>query len=124
MFEIEQLHKIGILHRDIKAENILITGNIPKLADFGLSKQGFTRRKRTFTFCGMQDISAPEMIGVEAGGYSFAIDWWSFGCLLYDLLCGFSPFYSLDKRILQQNILKKDPIFPEGITKNACDLIS
>jgi len=105
LFEIEQLHKIGILHRDIKAENILITGNIPKLADFGLSKQGFTGRKRTFTFCGTQDISAPEMIGVYTGGYSFEIDWWSFGCLLYDLLCGFSPFYSLDKRILQQNIL-------------------
>ncbi len=64
------------------------------------------------------------MIGVETGGYSFAIDWWSFGCLLYDLLCGFSPFYSLDKRILQQNILQKDPIFPESITKDACDLIS
>lgn len=124
MFEIEQLHKIGILHRDIKAENILITDNIPKLADFGLSKQGFTCRKRTFTFCGIQDISAPEMIGVEAGGYSFAIDWWSFGCLLYDLLCGFSPFFSLNKKILQQNILSNDPIFPEGITKNACDLIS
>jgi len=91
---------MGILHRDIKAENILIAGNIPKLADFGLSKQGFSGRKRTFTFCGMQDISAPEMIESEFGGYSFAIDWWSYGCLLYDLLCGFSPFYSLDKRIL------------------------
>lgn len=116
---------MGILHRDIKAENILLSeNNIPKLADFGLSKQGFTSRRRTFTNCGIQDVSAPEMIGIEAGGYSFAIDWWGYGCLLYDLLCGFSPFYSLDKRILQENILKKEPIFPEGISLEARDLIS
>ena len=64
------------------------------------------------------------MIGVEASGYSFSVDWWSYGCLLFELLCGYSPFHSLDKRMLHENILFKEPSFPNSLTHNACDLIS
>lgn len=125
LLEIEKLHSLKVLHRDIKSENILIDNNgVPKLADFGYCKYFESTKRRAFTVCGTQEINAPEMTGSQSSGYSFYIDWWSFGCLLYELICGHSPFYSTDRRILQKNILFKSPFYPAYMTKTACNLIS
>lgn len=91
---LESIHAQGILHRDVKSENVLIAADgYPKLADFGLAKDGMIGR-RTHTFCGTNEFIAPEVIRQSSEGYDFASDWWGFGCLLFDMICGQSPFYS------------------------------
>ncbi|XP_066534769.1 ribosomal protein S6 kinase-related protein isoform X2 [Hoplias malabaricus] len=83
------LHDFGIMHRDVKMENILLTdqGHL-RLADFGLSRQ-LQRGERTFTICGTIQYMAPEVLC--GGPYSHAADWWSLGILLYALAAGKFP---------------------------------
>ena len=87
---LEFLHNNNIMYRDIKPENILIdkTGHI-KLVDFGLSKI-FEKNKKMYTICGTSFYMAPELIKKE--GYNCDADWWSLGCLMYELLSGNPPF--------------------------------
>lgn len=73
------------INRDLKPENLLLTrhGHII-MTDFGLSKEGLhTKDSRTATFCGTPEYLAPEVL--EGNGYSKAIDWWSFGTLMFEV---------------------------------------
>ena len=94
-----------------------------KLTDFGLSKDGMNRKKRAFTLTGTSEFMAPEVLEQSKEGYDFAYDWWSFGCVLYDLLCGSTPFHSMNCNILKQNILNSEPKFPSHITMEARSII-
>ena len=87
---LEYLHTNNVMYRDIKPENILIdkTGHI-KLVDFGLSKI-FEKNRKMYTICGTSFYLAPELIKKE--GYNSDADWWSLGCLMYELLSGRPPF--------------------------------
>ena len=60
---LEYLHQNNIFYRDLKPENILldVDGHI-KLADFGISRLGFTERERTNSFCGSPEYMSPEML--------------------------------------------------------------
>ncbi|KAM6464715.1 ribosomal protein S6 kinase-related protein isoform 2-T2 [Liasis olivaceus] len=83
------LHNQGIVHRDIKMENILLDeqGHL-KLADFGLSRH-LPRGKRAFTICGTLQYMAPEVL--RGGPYTHAVDWWSLGVLLFVMATGQFP---------------------------------
>ncbi|KAJ7405897.1 hypothetical protein BTVI_67494 [Pitangus sulphuratus] len=91
------LHDLGIMHRDVKMENILLDerGHL-KLTDFGLSRY-LQWGERAHTICGTLQYMAPEVL--SGGPYSHAADWWSLGVLLFalasgELLCH-NPLYRL-----------------------------
>ncbi|KAM9782036.1 ribosomal protein S6 kinase-related protein isoform X3 [Syngnathus typhle] len=83
------LHDFGVIHRDVKMENILLTDNGHlRLADFGLSRR-LERGGRAFTICGTIQYMAPEVL--SGGPYNHAADWWSLGILLFSLATGKFP---------------------------------
>ena len=87
------LHSYGIVHRDLKLENVMMSDNeeaaVPKLVDFGLAKMIGPNEKADEPF-GTLGYVAPEVLKKEP--YSFSCDLWSFGCILYALLSGSLPF--------------------------------
>uniref|UniRef100_A0A674NXB0 Ribosomal protein S6 kinase alpha-5 n=1 Tax=Takifugu rubripes TaxID=31033 RepID=A0A674NXB0_TAKRU len=89
---LEHLHKLGVVYRDLKLENILLdsSGHIV-LTDFGLSKE-FDQVERAFSVCGTIEYMAPEIVEGGESGHDKAVDWWSLGVLMYELLTGGSPF--------------------------------
>jgi len=89
------LHSHGVVYRDLKPENILFeaTGHL-KLADFGLSKEGVESTQGSHSFCGTPEYLAPEVL--NRTGHGTAVDWWSLGALLYEMLTGLPPWFSQD----------------------------
>ncbi|XP_045930006.1 ribosomal protein S6 kinase-related protein isoform X1 [Micropterus dolomieu] len=83
------LHDLGIMHRDVKMENILLSdrGHL-RLSDFGLSRR-LKRGGRAFTICGTIQYMAPEVL--SGGPYNHAADWWSLGIMLFSLVTGEFP---------------------------------
>lgn len=90
------------IDRDLKPENILLCndGHIC-LTDFGLAKDfgiqwsdqdGNDDQERARTICGTQEYMAPEMVASK--GYGKAADYWSLGCIFYEMLSGLPPFSS------------------------------
>ncbi|GAA6062778.1 hypothetical protein JCM10212_006891 [Sporobolomyces blumeae] len=134
---LEYLHLMGFIYRDLKPENILLhqTGHI-MLSDFDLSKQSDSfggapaaikmmtpngvplvdtksciADFRTNSFVGTEEYICPEVI--NGRGHSSAVDWWTFGILVYEMLYGCTPFKGSNRHATFSNVLRNEPAFPD-----------
>ncbi|KAJ3339733.1 hypothetical protein HDU93_007849 [Gonapodya sp. JEL0774] len=144
------LHDMGVVHRDIKIENILVdsshSSNLPRimLGDFGMAKvvehiivicetgsylllfQIAMSDSALRTRCGTPFYLAPEVLADEKTPYDKAVDIWASGVVLY-MLGGVFPFYSPSDRHLREAIATAEPVFHEpyfaGVSPQARDLV-
>ncbi|CAH1404073.1 unnamed protein product [Nezara viridula] len=119
---LDHLHRQGIIYRDLKPENILLDaqGHL-KLTDFGLCKEHISEGTITHTFCGTIEYMAPEIL--TRSGHGKAVDWWSLGALMYDMLTGAPPFTAENRKKTIEKILRGKLILPPYLTPDARDLI-
>jgi len=120
---LEYLHNSGVVYRDLKPENILLTedGHII-LTDFGISKEGLVAEdSRTATFCGTPEYLAPEVL--EGKGYTKAVDWWSFGTLMYEMLTGLPPYYSQDVQQMYFKIMHAKLDIPDNMDNDTKSIL-
>ncbi|KAN0027011.1 hypothetical protein ACTFIU_009690 [Dictyostelium citrinum] len=120
---LEHLHDSDIVHRDLKPENILLDSQGHCiLTDFGLAKLEVKTNNETFSFAGTLEYMAPEMIQHATCGK--AVDWWSIGILMYDMMIGKPPFEHKNRALMQEKIISEKPKFPKFVSSSARSLIN
>ncbi|CAN8098106.1 unnamed protein product [Discula destructiva] len=120
---LDYCHRNSIVHRDLKIENILISkaGDI-KIIDFGLSNL-FAPHSHLKTFCGSLYFAAPELL--QAKAYTGPeVDVWSFGIVLYVLVCGKVPFDDQSMPALHAKIKKGLVDYPNWLSSECKSLLS
>eukprot|EP00416_Gambierdiscus_australes_P002621 CAMPEP_0171122408 /NCGR_PEP_ID=MMETSP0766_2-20121228/104936_1 /TAXON_ID=439317 /ORGANISM="Gambierdiscus australes, Strain CAWD 149" /LENGTH=354 /DNA_ID=CAMNT_0011585247 /DNA_START=69 /DNA_END=1133 /DNA_ORIENTATION=- len=129
----EYLRQARIVHRDLKAENIMLSGTgVVKLIDFGTAKDlenphiegaGNASRHKVFKdYVGTPQFMPKEVI--ENKCTDFRSDIWSFGCTMFQVLVGCPPFHGASEYLIFQRILGMDLQMPPGVPSQARDLIS
>jgi protein-serine/threonine kinase len=122
LLAIEYLHRLNIIYRDLKPENILLDadGHV-KLTDFGLSKEGIQDNFSARSMCGTPEYLAPEILNKH--GHGKAVDWYSLGALMYEMLTGLPPYYTRDRDKLFERIRRGDLSYPSYITAGTKSLL-
>ena len=125
LLAIEYLHKMNIIHRDIKLSNVLLNENMEvRLCDFGLAIDNGIKEQKNI--CGTLNYIAPELYNKKGGlKYSFKTDIWAFGVLMYSLFFHKTPFKKEPKKKTDYNMQNIDVSFPKHIpiSKEAKDLL-
>ena len=106
---LQEAHTHGIVHRDIKAENIMVNAkNQVKVMDFGLAKlKGSLKLTKTSSTIGTLAYMAPEQI--QGGEVDARSDIFSFGMVLYEMLTGPSPFRGEHEAAMMYSIVNEEP---------------
>ncbi|KAF7305453.1 Non-specific serine/threonine protein kinase [Mycena chlorophos] len=120
---LDYCHRNNVVHRDLKIENILIshTGNI-KIIDFGLSNL-YDPAAHLGTFCGSLYFAAPELLNAKL--YTGPeVDIWSFGVVLYTLVCGKVPFEDESMPVLHAKIKRGYVDYPVWLSPECKNLLS
>ncbi|KAI8060445.1 kinase-like domain-containing protein [Gongronella butleri] len=135
LLALEHIHSNGVVHRDIKPENILLDEQMHiKITDFGsakfLPKEGDATTPNapapgasgsTRSFVGTAEYVSPELLRSEPTVQE--ADWWAFGCVIFQMLTGKSPFKAATDYLIFQKIKNLDYDFPEGFDPSAKDLV-
>ncbi|CAH1996541.1 unnamed protein product [Acanthoscelides obtectus] len=128
---VQHVHSRGVVHRDLKPENILLDDSLNvKITDFGFAKI-LNDHELLTDLCGTPGYLAPETLKCnmldDAPGYSFEVDIWACGVIMYTLLVGCPPFWHRKQMVMLRNIMEGNYTFssPEwsDISEEPKDLI-
>ena len=122
---LQYLHNLKIIHRDLKLANLLLSEDMKlKLGDFGLATKFEFEGERKRSLCGTPNYIAPEILEGK-NGYSFEVDIWGIGIILYILIIGKPPFETNNAKETYKRIRMKNYSFPqnEKISEPAKELI-
>jgi len=127
---LQHLHSRGIAYRDLKGENVLLSGGFthaaagwPVLADFGLANWVQQDGLSLQTFCGTPAFMAPEV--AAQNGHGTAADWWSLGVLLYQCLTLRTPFEGPTAHATIENVIhgRRVQVPASSLSEGARDII-
>ncbi|KAI8331405.1 kinase-like domain-containing protein [Chlamydoabsidia padenii] len=128
LLAVNHIHSKDVVHRDIKPENILLDGQMHiKIADFGSAKLLYDNSNTSNqssgarSFVGTAQYVAPELL--RSDPTSKEADWWAFGCVIFQMLSGRSPFKAATDYLIFQKIKNLDYEFPEDFPPVAKDLV-
>ncbi|KAG1943493.1 serine/threonine-protein kinase NIM1 [Pimephales promelas] len=113
---VKYMHEKNIIHRDLKAENVLYTTNsCIKVADFGFSKRVNNRNQALDMFCGSPPYAAPELFKDESY-IGPPVDVWAMGVLLFFMVTGTLPFRADTVAKLRQSVLDGAYVLPTWVS--------
>ncbi|KAI9259248.1 kinase-like domain-containing protein [Helicostylum pulchrum] len=129
LLAIEHIHERGVIHRDIKPENILLDDSMHiKVTDFGSAKiidennqQEGEDTAGTRSFVGTAEYVSPELL--RSDRVSKEADMWAFGCVIYQMLSGKSPFKAPTDYLIFQKIKNLEYVMPDEFPSAAKDII-